>query len=74
MIPANFKELQGAVDSGRMQDLDSRSTVKQAMWALAGELGLVKGAAADTASRGGAHADRGSIGFRRRRGGVDRRP
>ncbi|GAA2453281.1 AAA family ATPase [Streptomyces macrosporus] len=77
VIPANFKELQGAVDSGRMQDLDSRSTVKQAMWGLAGELGLVKGAAADAAGRGGGgghHGDRGAIGFRRRRGGVDRRP
>ncbi|MEV4682665.1 AAA family ATPase [Streptomyces kurssanovii] len=41
-IPANFKELQGAVDAGRMQDLDAKSSVKQAMWALAGELGLVK--------------------------------
>jgi pilus assembly protein CpaE len=41
-IPANFKELQGAVDAGRMQDLEAKSSVKQAMWALAGELGLVK--------------------------------
>ncbi|GGT10747.1 septum formation initiator [Streptomyces kurssanovii] len=41
-IPANFKELQGAVDAGRMQDLDAKSSVKQALWALAGELGLVK--------------------------------
>ncbi|MFG2650240.1 CpaE family protein [Streptomyces sp. NPDC048436] len=40
-VPANFKELQGAVDAGRMQDLDSKSSVKQALWALAGELGLV---------------------------------
>ena len=39
-VPAGFKELQPAVDSGRMQDLDSRSTVKQALWGLAGELGL----------------------------------
>ncbi|MDG4858493.1 AAA family ATPase [Streptomyces sp. T-3] len=41
-IPSHFKELQSAVDAGRMQDLDSRSTVKQALWGLAGELGLVK--------------------------------
>ncbi|MGW6025613.1 AAA family ATPase [Streptomyces sp. NPDC055099] len=50
-IPANFKELQGAVDAGRMQDLDSKSTVKQALWALAGELGLVD---PEAASPGGA--------------------
>src|SRR5262249_6921892 len=41
-VPANFKELQGAVDAGRMQDLESKSTVKQALWALAGALGLVQ--------------------------------
>ncbi|BCK68892.1 septum formation initiator [Streptomyces libani subsp. rufus] len=40
-VPAAFKELQPCVDAGRMQDLDSRSTVKQALCALAGELGLV---------------------------------
>ncbi|WP_306317801.1 MULTISPECIES: AAA family ATPase [unclassified Streptomyces] len=40
-IPAAYKELQAAVDAGRMQDLDNRSTVKQAMWALAAELDLV---------------------------------
>ncbi|MDW4907664.1 AAA family ATPase [Streptomyces sp. ADMS] len=40
-IPAAYKELQGVVDAGRLQDLDARSTVKQALWALAGELGLV---------------------------------
>ncbi|HZG03372.1 MAG TPA: P-loop NTPase [Streptomyces sp.] len=78
-VPANFRELQASVDSGRVHELDSRSTVKQAMWALAGELGLVKGADTDPAGRGrgrsgGQHGDRGSIGFRRRRGGVDRRP
>ncbi|MFG3252594.1 CpaE family protein [Streptomyces sp. NPDC048172] len=41
-VPSNFKELQSAVDAGRVQDLDSRSSVKQALWALAGELGLVR--------------------------------
>jgi pilus assembly protein CpaE len=40
-VPAAFKELHAVVDAGRLQDLDSRSTVKQALWALAGELGLV---------------------------------
>ena len=39
---ANFKELQGAVDAGRMHELDNKSVVKQALWGLAGELGLVK--------------------------------
>jgi pilus assembly protein CpaE len=51
-IPANFRELQGAVDAGRMQDLEAKSSVKQAMWALAGELGLVKDAQADAAQGG----------------------
>ncbi|MGW0787076.1 AAA family ATPase [Streptomyces sp. NPDC002911] len=64
-VPANFKELQGAVDSGRMHELDPRSTVKQALWALAGELGLVK-PSPGTEPRG----DRGSIGGRRRKGGT----
>src|SRR5262249_33095496 len=40
-VPAAFKELQAVVDAGRMQDLDNRSSVKQALWALAGELGLL---------------------------------
>ena len=40
-IPANFKELQSAVDAGRMQDLDAKGSVKQALWGFAGELGLV---------------------------------
>lgn len=31
-IPANFKELQGAVDAGRMHELDAKSVVKQALW------------------------------------------
>ncbi|OUC82562.1 AAA family ATPase, partial [Streptomyces swartbergensis] len=41
-IPANFKELQSVVDAGRVHELESRSAVKQALWGLAGELGLVK--------------------------------
>lgn len=66
-IPANFKELQGAVDAGRMHELDSKSVVKQALWALAGELGLVKVPAGAEGS-GKYKNDRGSIGRSRRRG------
>ncbi|WP_093799314.1 AAA family ATPase [Streptomyces sp. Wb2n-11] len=71
-IPANFKELQAATDAGRMQDLDSRSTVKQALWALAGELGLVKPAAGGGPKGAGRllRSDRGAIGLRGR--GKDR--
>ncbi|WP_406455252.1 AAA family ATPase [Streptomyces sp. NBC_01622] len=67
-IPANFRELQGAVDAGRLHELDNKSVVKQALWGLAGELGLVKvpeGAQKGGRSRGG--GDRGSVSFRRRR-------
>lgn len=71
-IPANFKELQAATDAGRMQDLDSRGSVRQALWALAGELGLVKPAAGAGAKGGGKllRSDRGAIGLRGR--GKDR--
>ncbi|MET7305763.1 AAA family ATPase [Streptomyces sp. NPDC005134] len=70
-VPANFKELQGAVDAGRMHELDAKSTVKQALWGLAGELGIVKLPAGGDRS-GGKNAgkfknDRGSIGRPRRR-------
>ncbi|MGW1543358.1 AAA family ATPase [Streptomyces sp. NPDC002309] len=67
-VPANFKELQGVVDAGRVHELDSRSAVKQALWALAGELGLVRTPAADRKG-GRSRADRGSMGSRRRRDG-----
>ncbi|MCL7428495.1 P-loop NTPase [Streptomyces sp. YS415] len=60
-IPAHFKELQAVVDAGRLHELDAKSTVKQALWTLAGELGLVKAAAVDR--RGG----RGAVSFRRRK-------
>ncbi|MFI5678777.1 AAA family ATPase [Streptomyces cellulosae] len=67
-VPANFKELQSAVDAGRVHELDGKSTVKQALWALAAELGLVKG------SEGPGHragrfrgGDRTAVGFRRRK-------
>ncbi|MCH0555901.1 AAA family ATPase [Streptomyces sp. MUM 16J] len=70
-VPANFKELQGVVDAGRVHELDSRSAVKQALWGLAGELGLAKSAktAEGTSHRGGGRlrGDRGSVGFRRRK-------
>ncbi|MEV5309969.1 AAA family ATPase [Streptomyces sp. NPDC052610] len=66
-IPANFKELQAVVDAGRLHELDARSTVKQALWSLAGELGLVKPAAGDRRAGGRFRGDRGAAGFRRRR-------
>ncbi|MGW2273589.1 AAA family ATPase [Streptomyces yangpuensis] len=55
-VPAAFKELQAVVDAGRVQDLDNRSTVKQALWTLAGELGLLAApdAPATSAPPGGA--------------------
>ncbi|GAU65176.1 two-component response regulator [Streptomyces sp. NBRC 110611] len=65
-VPAAFKELQPCVDAGRMQDLDDRSTVKQALWALAGELGLVESPAVRQGGRGG-HRARPSLTGRRRR-------
>ncbi|MGW1515447.1 AAA family ATPase [Streptomyces sp. NPDC002287] len=61
-VPAAFKELQGVVDAGRVQDLDHRSTVKQALWALAGELGLLAdpSAAGSSAPSPAAVAGRGA--------------
>ena len=56
-VPANFKELQAYLDSARVHELDSKGPVRQALWALAGELGLVAGAGAgaggDRRGRGG---------------------
>lgn len=66
VIPANFKELHAVVDAGRMQDLESKSTVKQALWGLAGELGLVK-TPEGTEKQGKFKGDRGSVGVRRGR-------
>ncbi|MEU2226348.1 cellulose synthase operon protein YhjQ/BcsQ [Streptomyces sp. NPDC018347] len=63
-VPANYKELQGVVDAGRVHELDARSTVKQALWALAGELGLARAADEQGTHRGGG---RGAAGFRRRK-------
>ncbi|GGY76626.1 AAA family ATPase [Streptomyces nitrosporeus] len=66
-VPAGFKELQGAVDAGRMHELDAKSAVKQALWSLAGELGLVKAAESKEKGSGKYRNDRGSIGRTRRR-------
>jgi pilus assembly protein CpaE len=63
-IPANFRELQAVVDAGRVHELDNRSSVKQALWGLAGELGLVRAAEGAAAHRG---SGRGPGGFRRRK-------
>ncbi|MCX2969152.1 MULTISPECIES: AAA family ATPase [Streptomyces] len=48
-VPAAFKELQGCLDSSRMHELDARGAVRQALWALAGEVGLVAGTQAGAA-------------------------
>ncbi|MEU9098262.1 P-loop NTPase [Streptomyces sp. NPDC048361] len=64
-VPAHFKELQAVVDAGRLHDLDSRSTIRQALWTLAGELGLLKA----PEGRAKARAARGSGLVLRRRGG-----
>ncbi|WP_030903346.1 AAA family ATPase [Streptomyces sp. NRRL F-5126] len=67
VVPAHFKELQGAVDAGRMQDLDAKSAVRQALWGLAGELGIVRARAGEENGRGGRfRGDRGSAGTSRR--------
>jgi pilus assembly protein CpaE len=67
-IPAAFKELQGVVDAGRLQDLDARSTVKQALWALAGELGLVvvHEGGGGKRRKSSSSSDRGALNLRRR--------
>ncbi|MFF0060419.1 CpaE family protein [Streptomyces sp. NPDC005279] len=61
VVPANFKELQPVVDAGRMQDLESKSTVKQALWGLAAELGLVR-VPEGADKQGRLRGDRGSTG------------
>ncbi|MFE9876332.1 CpaE family protein [Streptomyces sp. NPDC005784] len=69
-VPAAFKELQSVVDAGRLQDLDARSTVKQALWALAAELGLVvpqEGGGGGRRRKASA-SDRGALSLRRRGG------
>ncbi|WP_055629994.1 AAA family ATPase [Streptomyces hirsutus] len=73
VVPANFKELQQVVDAGRVHDLENKSTVKQALWTLAGELGLVKPTEAAHKSgrlRGDRlRGDRGAVSIRRRKDG-----
>src|SRR5690606_31553509 len=65
-IPAGYRELQTAVDAGRIQDLDAKSSVKQALWSFAGELGL---STAAEASRGsGKHIKSGGRGARAAKG------
>ena len=63
VVPAAFRELQPVIDSGRLHDLDGRSTVRAGIWALAGELGLVSGAAlpAGRGRRPRRGGDRGQI-------------
>ncbi|MFJ2089662.1 CpaE family protein [Streptomyces sp. NPDC087901] len=65
-VPANFKELQAVIDAGRLQDLEAKSTVKQALWGLAGDLGLVKNSES-AEKQGKFKGDRGSLGGRRGR-------
>ncbi|MGW0827436.1 AAA family ATPase [Streptomyces sp. NPDC002845] len=69
-VPAAFKELHSVVDAGRLQDLDNRSTVKQALWGLAGELGLVtaQDGGGGGRRRKGASSDRGALVLRRKGG------
>ncbi|WP_338896345.1 AAA family ATPase [Streptomyces sp. TG1A-60] len=67
-VPAAFKELQSVVDAGRLQDLDARSTVKQALWALAGELELVAAPENGGGRRRKAAGDRSALVLRRKGG------
>ncbi|MFD5334963.1 AAA family ATPase [Streptomyces hawaiiensis] len=70
VVPANFKELQSVVDAGRVHELENKSSVKQALWGLAGELDLIKVADGDRkGGRGFRGGDRGPVSFRRRREG-----
>lgn len=76
-VPAAFKELQSVVDAGRLQDLDAKSSVKQALWALAGELGLVTAPGSGTGTGTGpgskrrrTSGDRGALSLLRRERGV----
>jgi pilus assembly protein CpaE len=65
-VPAVFKELQSVVDAGRLQDLDNRSTVKQALWALAAELGLAVVHEGGGGRRRKPSPDRGALVLRRK--------
>ncbi|GAA3823464.1 AAA family ATPase [Streptomyces chiangmaiensis] len=68
VVPAAFRELQSVVDTGRLQDLDARSTVKQALWALAGELDLVRVQEGGGGRRRKASSDRGALSLWRKGG------
>ncbi|GAB2951316.1 AAA family ATPase [Streptomyces heilongjiangensis] len=65
-VPAAFKDLQSVVDAGRLQDLDARSSVKQALWSLAGELELVTAQETGGGRRRKPSADRGALVLRRK--------
>ncbi|MBA2808683.1 AAA family ATPase [Streptomyces sp. KM273126] len=67
-VPAAFKELQSVVDAGRLQDLDAKSTVKQALWSLAAELELVVAHEGGGGRRRKPASDRGSLVLRRKGG------
>jgi pilus assembly protein CpaE len=67
VVPAAYRELQPVVDAGRLHDLDARSTVKTALWTLAGDLGMLQGANA-AAAAGGRRAARQQARHTRRRG------
>ncbi|MFD4142413.1 CpaE family protein [Streptomyces sp. NPDC058572] len=73
-VPANFKELQAVVDAGRLQDLEPKSTVKQALWSLAGELGLVKNAQGTERPGGRFRGERAPFGAGGSFGAGGRRP
>lgn len=64
-VPAAFKELQSVVDAGRLQDLEPRSTVKQALWTLAAELDLMA-PPEPTTGRRRKSSDRGALVLRRK--------
>ncbi|MFG2294908.1 CpaE family protein [Streptomyces sp. NPDC048603] len=49
-VPANYKELAPVLDAGRVQDLDAKSSVKQALWKLAAELDLLRAAPDENAA------------------------
>ncbi|CAM5289915.1 AAA family ATPase [Streptomyces fumanus] len=69
-VPAHFKELQAAVDAGRLHELDGRSTVRQALWALAAELGLVDHPGTNRRTGRRFRGERGPVGARRRKDGA----
>ena len=76
-VPSHYRELASCLDAGRLHDLDPRSTVRQALWALAAELGLTgdrapAAAGGPAALPGGRGLAKGRGVLRRRRAGGDR--